>query len=168
MGVKEVFYVTSAWWKKDFSAHQASTDTTQVKVGRHFLPALPVASPDTVEGRRPPRQWMAMKVTLSHLASGYTSSERGKVPSFPPRVLSFPPERRGRGASFSLSVGGNQAPCMVSTATTGGVSAHFHQVGMKVLLFHGVFSDTTPKSGEQNLVTVSKHGIHIVQSLLPW
>ena len=57
---------------------------------------------------------------------------------------------------------------MVSTATTGGVSAHFHQVGMKVLLFHGVFSDTTPKSGEQNLVTVSKHGIHIVQSLLPW
>ena len=154
VGVKEVLHVTTAWWKKDFSAHQASTDTTQVGVGRHFLPALPVASPDTVEGRRLPHQWMAMKVTLSHLASGYTSPERGKVPSFPPRVLSFPPERRERGASFSLGVGGNQAPCMVSTATTGGVSAHFHQVGMKVLLFHGVFSDTTPKSGEENLVTV--------------
>ena len=81
MGVKEVFYVTSAWWKKDFSAHQASTDTTQVEVGRHFLPALLVASPDTVEGRRPPHQWMAMKVTPSHLASGDTSPERGRVPS---------------------------------------------------------------------------------------
>ena len=169
MGVKEVFYVTSAWWKKDFSAHQASTDTTQVEVGRHFLPALLVASPDTVEGRRPPRQWMAMKVTLSHLASGYTSSERGKVPSFPPRVLSFPPERRGRGASFSLSVGGNQAPCMVSTATTGGVSAHFHQVGMTVPLSHGVFSDTIPKSGGgvPGYNQVSVESTFPTQSLLP-
>ena len=77
-----------------------STNTTQVGVGRHFLPALLVASPDTVEGRRPPHQWMAMKVTLSHLASGDTSPEMGRVPSFPPRVLSIPPERRGRGASL--------------------------------------------------------------------
>lgn len=45
---------------------------------------------------------------------------------------------------------------MVSTATMGGVSAHFHQVGMKVLLSHGVFSATTPKSGEENLVTVKQ------------
>ena len=63
VGVKEGFHVATAWWK-DFSARQASTNTTQVGLGRHFLPALLVASPDTVAGRRPPHQWMAMKVTV--------------------------------------------------------------------------------------------------------
>ena len=43
VGVKEGFHVATAWWK-DFSARQASTDTTQVGLGRHFLPALLVAS----------------------------------------------------------------------------------------------------------------------------
>lgn len=73
--------VTTAWWKKDFTPHQASTDTTQVGVGRHFLPAFLVACPDTVEGRRAPHHWMVVKVPLFHLASGGTSPERGRVPS---------------------------------------------------------------------------------------
>ena len=122
VGVERTWCLVTTAWQEDFTPHQASTDTTQVGVGRHFLTALLVASVNTMEGRRPLCHWLIMKVPLSHLAFGDPSPERG-----------CSTREEAKGASLWLGLGGSQTPCRVFPDTTlcvWGGGPHFHRLGI--------------------------------------